>query len=78
MNEEIEEIKAKIEEAKEELLGLQDEYDTGAFYNWHHCMSWGEPPEEHFRSRETLNELISEKESEIEELEEELYELENE
>lgn len=72
----LDELKAKLEEAKDELLGLQDEYDTGAFYNWQHWRTWGEPPEEHFRSRDELNELISEKENEIEKLEDEIADLE--
>lgn len=76
MNEEIEEIKQEIATAQEELEGLQDEYENGAFYNWQHCLTWNQPPCERFRSKETLIELISEKESEIEKLEDELYELE--
>lgn len=76
MNEEIEEIKQEIATAQEELEGLQDEYETGAFYRWNHCMTWNQPPCERFRSRETLIELISEKEREIEKLEDELAELE--
>lgn len=76
MNEEIEEIKQEIASAQEELEGLQDEYETGAFYNWQHCLTWDKPPCERFHSQETLIELISEKEREIEKLEDELYDLE--